>query len=430
VSTIRRLAWFRLRILPLVGALALLLLGLHGPRPAAAGDDAVNCALHVPDQPLTAQGLATPWRLSGGPACSESNPNASAFVQAAVIDPATGRVAVYDPLVIDVGSRPAAAPTVPNLPPGGGVVGIWIGYNGDTIRLVGPGSGACQDGVRNSLFGQNAFCDASQFFTAANAAIARGQLTVPDLGTAKDGKPCPTTRDFSVVDQDQSDNTTDDYLVTRDGSTAQDTPQNRAALPGATSVANGSDEGLMAKPLDTALGCTPWTAPDLADATHTQNLPALPLNELQAAAKQGAPVALVPALDPFVVVDGHPDLDKLNAYRVGVDQAPVTSLQDADTAQYCRSLLTAGAPRLAMDRPLTAPAASPFPAMANTLFNFLALRFSNTWDNLGCADLIHVDNPVRLRMDGDVVAGAAYVLQPGPPQGRHTPPASGVRRHS
>jgi hypothetical protein len=272
-------------------------------------------------------------------------------------------------------------------------------------------------GVRGSLFGQNAFCNSAPFFSAATQAIASGRLAVPALGTARDGKPCPTARDFSVVDQDQSDNTTLDYLVAKDGRTAQDTPANRAALAGAATVSNGSDEGLVAKPLAAALGCTPWTAPDLADASHTQSLTALPLNELQAAAAQARPVALVPALDPFVLVNDAPNLEKLNAYRAGVDQPAAASLADADTTAYCRNLLATGAPRLVLDRRWTAPAASPFPDMADTLFDFLALRFSNTWDNLGCADLTHVANPVQLRMKDDIVIGATFTLAPVPGTG-------------
>src|SRR5215469_2229434 len=91
-----------------------------------------NCTLIVPANPLTAQGLATPYQLTAtdpaaGP-CNEANANQTAFVQGAVIDPATGQVSIYDPLVIDAGSQPAVPPTVPTLP-AGGVVAVWFGFN-------------------------------------------------------------------------------------------------------------------------------------------------------------------------------------------------------------------------------------------------------------------------------------------------------------
>src|SRR5215469_9486197 len=51
-----------------------------------------NCTLTVPDNPLSAQGLATPYQFvatdpAQGP-CNESNTAQSAFVQAVIYDPA------------------------------------------------------------------------------------------------------------------------------------------------------------------------------------------------------------------------------------------------------------------------------------------------------------------------------------------------------
>jgi hypothetical protein len=389
--------------------------GLGGA--AGAQNAPTPCTLRVPDHPLTAQGLATPWELSGP--CHEANADTAAFVQAAVVDGAGGQMAVYDPLVVDRGTSPAVAPTMPALP-ANGVVGIWIGFNGNNLALDGPGSEGCVQGVRGSRFGQNAFCNAAAFFAAANDAIKAGKLKPPPLGTAHDGKPCPTVRDFSVVDQDQSDNTTDQYLITAAGRIAQDTPQNRSAV-GGTAVAtfNGSDERLLSIALDRALGCTPWAAPDLADPTHAQQQTAAPLNELQAAAEQAQPMALVPALDPFVLTNGEQNLDKLNAYRAGVDQPPAGSLRDADTRTYCDNLLHVGLPRIAQDRSLTAAAASPFPNMATNLFTFLASRFHATFSNadgfLRCTHLLHVRNPVHLvTNNAGVVVGADIHPNPHP----------------
>lgn len=380
---------------------------------SAAGED-VNCTIRVPDQPLTAQGLATPYVIQGGNQCKENNPNGAAFVQAAVVDPATGQMGVYDPLVVDAGKQPAIAPTVPTLP-ANGVVGIWFGFNGTNLTLQGPGANSCVNGVKGSVFGQMAYCNAQQFFTAAHNA----HVQPPALGTAKDGKPCPTVRDFSLVDQDQSDNTTDQYLLNKAGATAQDEPQNRQQLQGAGTSANGSDERLLSIAVNGALGCQSWTAPDLGDTTKTQQLTALPLNELQAEAQQRQPVALTPALDPMTLVDNQPNLDKLNAYRVGVNQAPVQSLGQADTKAYCNNLLQTGLPRIAKDKPLTQAAPSPFPNQANNLFTFLAMRFSNTFQDqqgfLHCTALLNVANPIELQMNGDNVVTAANInLHPGP----------------
>src|SRR6202043_1864479 len=93
--------------------------------PAAAAAAAnVNCDIIVPANPLSAQGLATPYQLTGPngmtPAqsgCTMTNAAAlGAFVQATILNPQTGQLYVYDPLVITQGTTPAVAPTVPVLP--------------------------------------------------------------------------------------------------------------------------------------------------------------------------------------------------------------------------------------------------------------------------------------------------------------------------
>src|SRR5256886_15369264 len=208
------------------GLVALALFGgagavLAAPARPPAGADNPNCTLLVPAQPLTAAGLATPYRLVAtdrrAGACHEANADQAAFVEAAILDPATGKVGVYRPLVTDVDRRPAAPPVAPVLPTGA-VVGIWFGSNGDTLTLRGQtptalAAGTCVNGLGRSLFGQFAYCDAVAFFRAANAAITAGKLVVPAAQTGRDGLPCPTVRDFGVVDQDQSDNVVSSYLV-------------------------------------------------------------------------------------------------------------------------------------------------------------------------------------------------------------------------
>src|SRR5690349_5950604 len=99
-----------------------------------------GCALIVPQHPLSARGLATPYQLTGsdvgGSPCHEAESGTAAFVQAAVLDPATGQISIYNPLVIDRGTQPAVAPVVPTLP-ANAVVGIWFGSNGSVLRLQG-----------------------------------------------------------------------------------------------------------------------------------------------------------------------------------------------------------------------------------------------------------------------------------------------------
>jgi hypothetical protein len=93
----------------------------------------VNCLITVPANPLSAEGLATPWLLQ--PPCSMSVVAQQAFVEAAVYDPATGDIGIYHPLVSDAGKTPAAPPVVPTLP-ANAVVGLWLGFNGGVLQMV------------------------------------------------------------------------------------------------------------------------------------------------------------------------------------------------------------------------------------------------------------------------------------------------------
>ncbi|MBN9097337.1 MAG: hypothetical protein J0I49_04370 [Pseudonocardia sp.] len=372
--------------------------------PADPADPDPNCSLEVPPAPLTAAGLATPYLLSAtdrrAGACHEANTNQSAFVEATILDPATGALSVYRPLVIDAGTTPAVAPVPPKLP-ANAVVGVWFGYQGDTLTLRNAGS--CVNGTPRSPFGQFGYCNAPAFFAAANAAVRAKKITVPPLGTGVDGLPCPTTRDFGVVDQDQSDNLTTAYVALPDGRTAQSTPAAKA-LPGATTLTNASDNGLLANRLDPAIGCHPFTAPDLTSGGTPS--PALALNELQAAAFQGAPVATVPPNDPMALVGDRPSVAKTDLYRVGVDMGPMNPQVDTGAA-YCTNLAAVAPKRLALDRPFTAVASSPDPGTSSSLFGFLTNRLTESWTNLGCEALVHRGAPV--------VDGAPATADPAAP---------------
>ncbi|GHO44639.1 hypothetical protein [Ktedonospora formicarum] len=382
-----------------------------------AADANANCSLIVPANPLSAQGLATPYQLqatdpNAGP-CNEANADQSAFVQGAVFDPATGQISIYNPLVIDAGSEPAVAPVVPKLP-ANAVVALWFGYNGDTLTLQGQGNslrqGRCVNGLPNNPFGQFAYCNAPAFFRSANQAIRQGKLVPPQLGQGSDGQPCPTVRDFFIVDQDQSDNVTTVYLATNDGKTAQMNTDNAAQLQGAQTLVNGSDNRLVAVALDNALGCQPWSAPDLA--SPGQMATSLPLNELMAAARQARPAAVIPVGDPMTLNNGKQSITKTNLYRVGVNQASIARANQASTRQYCTNLLQVQPPRLQALMDLLQQQPSPDPAAGNNLFTFMAQRFNGTWGadgGLNCQGLLNKNSPIQVQTDDNGVAISATI---------------------
>lgn len=383
------------------------------PRLAKSHADSTNtnCTLLVPANPLSAKGLATPYQLSAtdpaaGP-CNEANTDQSAFVQAVIYNTATGAFSVYSPLVIDANTQPAVAPVVPTLPRRS-VVGIWFGFNADNLTLKGAQrstlrQASCVNGLGNSLFTQFAYCNAVAFFADANQGIRRGLVKVPALQTANDGLACPTTRDFSIIDQDQSDNVQTQYLANADGQIAQFSTTNQNQLQGATAIANPSDNALVTHFLDPLLGCTPWTAPDLAN----NNAPVadLAMDELQAAADQKAPVALIPINDPMTTVgdNNSPSVAKTNLYRAGVDQPLIRSQRQASGAAYCQSMLKMTIPRMTLDQTAELNAASPDPGAADSLYTFLGQRLQGSYDNLGCQALLNQPNPVTTQADANGV---------------------------
>ena len=543
------------------GAFAFGVIGGSQQIQRTATTDNMNCTLIVPANPLSAPGLATPYQLTAtnpadGP-CNEANTAQSAFVQGAVLDPATGQISVYNPLVIDQGTTAAAPPVVPTLP-ANAVVALWFGFNGNTLSLAGAdqvggtaatapaaatatpaataaaaatatpaataaaaatatpaatsaatgvtatptplttaaGTGAAAEvtpaattsptgaaapsasasgppqtvtpsastaasatasapaagtvtapavtgtappanqdsaaasgtpdvilqgadcvageniaGQGFSSFTQVAACNAVAFFQAANTAIQNGLLTVPSPGTATDGQACLTTRNFGVIDQDQSDNVTTKYLALGNGTIAQDNAANAAALAGATPVFNGSDNALIDDFVDPALGCTPWMVSDLANPGQTAT--ALPLDELQSAAfdgsNNGGPEALVPLNDPMTLDNnGNSSTDKTNTYRSIVDM-PVLPAGETP-AEYCGDMESIQGTRIQQDVNLLINGTSPMPAAASNLFTFLAMRLQQSFTNLNCQNF-GLNNDVSTTVDGNGVVVAACFLQ-------------------
>ena len=345
--------------------------------------------------------------------CTMTNAaNLGAFVQATILNPATGALSVYDPLVITKGTTPAAAPVVPTLP-AGAVVTIDFGFNGtDLTQVAGaPGAlrqGVCVNGLNGSVFGQVSFCNGKAFFAAVKTAEAQGLLTVPALGTATKiaGLTCLTTHNFRMIDQDQSDNVTSEYLLNGNGQTAQATTANMANLAGATPLLNGSDDVLLTNFLDPTIGCTPFEAPDLANNGAMTTSQAL--NEIQANANEPTPAALVPENDEMTLVNNAFSQQKTNRYRSQLGQPLIMVANNAadSPANYCQNMVNIQTPFLAANQTVLATGTSPVPAVGNNLFTFLSNRLNMSFTNLNCQNF-GLTNPVTVTLDGNGVAIAA-----------------------
>jgi hypothetical protein len=389
----------------------------------------VNCDIIVPANPLSARGLATPYQLTGTngqtPAqsgCQMTNAvNLGAFVQATILNPNTGKLSVYDPLVITQGTTPAVAPVVPVLPRGA-IVTIDFGFNGTDLFQVGAtrnalSNGNCVNGTPGSIFGQVSFCNGINFFNAAFRAERQGRLVVPSVGTSNkiiasggtlgSGQTCPDTRNFDMVDQDPSDNVTTFYLLNpATGQTAQDTAANTANIPGSTVLANGSDNTLLDAFMDPLLGCTPFQAPDLANNNTPSSSQAL--DELLSAAHQPTIAALVPENDEMVLNNDQANTAKTNLYREELGQAPVSAQNNktSSPAMFCQNMIDIQTPFLAANQALLATGQSPVPGVGNNLFTFLANRLNMSFTNLACQNF-GLTNPVTVTLDGQGAATAA-----------------------
>ncbi|KAJ3123203.1 hypothetical protein HK100_011689 [Physocladia obscura] len=348
----------------------------------------MDCVVTLPNNALTATGLSTPWAVTG---CDQTvNPT---FAECVSVDPATGALGVYSPLLINSGSTNFVTPTVPKLP-ANAVVGCWFGTNGATTTLAGATTQAncTSPGVQ---LGQFAACNAPAFFAVANK-----KSTIPALGTGLNGKPCYTIRSFEIIDMDQSDNVVTSFL--QDPNTnklAQTTVANQKALPNATEITNGSDNLLLDGAYRPALGCTAFTTSNLADPTGS-SVGALALNELQAKKLQAPPAALVPDFDPFVVTNAAPDLNKQKIYRASVNQPPPPTVTTNEQLTYCQHMLNITAPGYITDLKFLTGKTSPAAANGIDLFTFLAQRFAASWAGLTCNTLIPVTD-----VNGQTVAG-------------------------
>ncbi len=390
----------------------------------------VNCDIIVPANPLSARGLATPYQLTGTngqtPAqsgCEMTNAaSLGAFVQATILNPATGKLYVYDPLVITKGTTPAVAPVVPALP-SGAIVTIDFGFNGTDLFLAGATANAlrngnCVNGTSGSIFGQVAFCNGINFFNAASRDERQGRLVVPSEGTSSkivasagtlgSGQNCPETRNFDMVDQDPSDNVTTFYLLDpATGQTAQDTASNAANIPDSTLLANGSDNTLLDAFMDPLLGCTPFQAPDLANNNALTSSQAM--DELLSGAHQPRVAALVPENDEMVLNNGGQlDAAKTNLYRKEIGQPPVSARtsKGSTPAMFCQNMVDIQTPFLAANQALLSTGQSPVPGVGDNLLTFLANRLSMSFTNLSC-QTFGLMNPVTVTLNGQGAATAA-----------------------
>src|ERR1700722_19854837 len=249
-----------------------------------------------------------PLTRCGRAGCQMSDAvRAGAFVQATILDPATGALSVYEPLVVTEGIRPAVLPLVPKIP-ANAIVTIDFGFNGKDLVPVGATPTAlaeanCVSGQAGSPFGPVSLCNGTDFFRAVAKDEQAGLLKVPSPGTSDTitasggdlgtGRTCPVTRNFEVAGQGSTSAATTEYLLNPlTGQTAQDTTSNAGNMAGPRLLFSGSDNTALDQFLDPGLACTPSQRPDLSNNAQLCSSPAW--DEILAGAYQPRIAALVP----------------------------------------------------------------------------------------------------------------------------------------
>jgi hypothetical protein len=347
----------------------------------------------VPNEPLTPQGLMTPYVLNG-PNCDEANPVNARFVHGVVVNINTGQLFIYNPLVISAGMAVVSNPAPVNFTLPDHVVGLWFGSNSNFLTLsndIGVANGRCVTGPQGSPFGQFAWCNADRFWMTVNQLIQQGKITVPPLGNALDNQPCPTLRDFFIIDMDPDDGVQTLYSVTTLNQVIQKTQNNMKMFQIKTDLANDGDNRLLTKFVNPAIGCNTLMIPDAADPG--MNRPSDVMNIIQAMLVQGPPIAFTPNTDPMITTNGQPDLLKMNLYRLGVDQPQAAVFGgDNDPAAFCRNYATIAVPRFKSLNAQLKNFMSPAAGFA-TLFDFMKARAMTTYAALNCQGLTGLPDP-------------------------------------
>jgi hypothetical protein len=126
---------------------------------------AQNCVITLPANPLTAEGLMTPYTMTG---CNQLDFMCEGcFAEAVIYDPATNSISAYHPLIVNEGmvaGKGFITPTNVTVPTGA-TVAIYFGSNALTLTLTGPGATECVNGFDGSIFGQVASCNGQEFMT-------------------------------------------------------------------------------------------------------------------------------------------------------------------------------------------------------------------------------------------------------------------------
>lgn len=273
------------------------------------------CNIIVPENPLSTEGISKPYI---------TNCLTDIFVEMTIFNVVSRQFYIYNPTVTtSITYTTYQNPEIPD----NSMIGIWFSSNNTPFRLSSTNTslidGNCIDGYNYSYFEYFAYCNARNFFMIVNRLLAINAFTIPSPTYL-------TNRNYAFLYQ-------------------YDNPRLLSIMK-----KNILEEYFS------------FTAPDIL---NTIKKTSLALNELQANLSRNQ--VYIPIHHPVVLVNNKPNLEKLNLYRIGVNQPILQELKD-DTLTYCINICSE---------------TKSFLTITNIDKKFIYDRFNHNWNIMNCKEV-------------------------------------------
>ena len=356
------------------------------------------CGLIVPENPLSYQGLNTPYILksfTGNAAdCSVLDQRTTVFVEIVIFDISASTFYIYNPLVVNRLKQIKIYDEIPQLPDQN-IVGIWFGSNGVTFKLIDSNNslhfGDCIDGYNGSIFGNFAYCNARIFFTT----ISKYRISIPNIGKTVNGFTCLTTRSFEFNEQYQISNVISSYIVLNSYKIVMKTIKNLSIFKPLFIIISKSNGYILNNYISIATGCTIFAGYDFTEQFIMKT--SMILNEIYASLD--VEQVFIPSTHPSVTIDGVPNLNKLNLYRIGLNQSTVSEIDYNDSRLYCDGIYKKTPIFLYKHHDLLNNYITPDETLGNSLLNVMISRFLTSWNTYNCTEVLKVEFPIKYLKD-------------------------------
>lgn len=357
------------------------------------------CGVVVPENPLSYQGLNTPYILKSlnnkTDDCSVLKQRSTVFIEIVIFDIVSSTFYIYNPLVVnDLGQIKNIIKT--DQLPVHNVVGIWFGSNDVTFKLLDSNNslhfGDCVDGYNNSVFGNFAYCNAKIFFET----VDKYKFYIPDIGKTINDFDCLTTRSFEFNQQYHISSVVSSYIIYQDQKVAIKSFNNLSIFePPLYVIINKSNGRILNSYISIATRCNTFIGYDFIDQYNRKS--SIVLNELQGSLDKQQ--IFIPSTHPSVMMNGYPDLNKLNLYRIGLNQPVVTGIHINDSIIYCNGIYNKTPVFLYNHYDLLTNYNTPDDTLGNNLINVMISRFLSSWNTYDCGNILKVPFPIKYEKD-------------------------------